>query len=356
MTQSLQSAESPVVDTFLPNLCSPLSLFLVVLFSELLAIILALSSAQLENIILELAILSLIVQWISLVSATVLCLYRKINRFSSAMLQGLVACGLILLVALIVTELVWLFTYFMSNQTEYWSKAHFWWTIQSMGITMLIAAAALRYLYVNHQWRKNIEISTQASFQSLQARIRPHFLFNCMNTIATLTREDPTRAERVVEDLADLLRSSLTDSLSLKPFREEVKLCKQYIGIEGQRLGERLQVVWEIDSIPEDALIPALGLQPLLENAIYHGIESISRGGTITICGIREEKRLSIQLTNPLPQSHQVRKSTGHQLAQTNIRQRFESIYGKDGQLIISKTPHQYSVVLNFLYKTHEEL
>ena len=134
-------------------------------------------------------------------------------------------------------------------------------------------ALALRYFYVTHEWRRNVELQAQARVHALQARIRPHFLFNSMNTIAALTRSNPARAEEAVQDLADLFRANLSEKRNQIPLADEIDIARTYQRIEQLRLGDRLQVEWEVDALPRDALVPGLTLQPLLENAIYHGIE-----------------------------------------------------------------------------------
>ena len=115
----------------------------------------------------------------------------------------------------------------------------------------------------------------------MQARIRPHFLFNSINAVLSLIRCDPKRAERALEDMADLFRVLMADNRQLAPLEQEVALCRQYLELEHLRLGERLQVAWHIEKMPRDALIPPLVLQPLLENAVYHGIEPPAEPGEI---------------------------------------------------------------------------
>jgi two-component system, LytTR family, sensor histidine kinase AlgZ len=143
----------------------------------------------------------------------------------------------------------------------------------------------LRYFWVAAQWRRNVEAEARSRIRALQARIRPHFLFNSMNTIAALTRSDPARAEEAVEDLADLFRASLSDATSTVTLKEELELSRIYQRIEQHRLGDRLAVEWRIKALPLRARIPALSVQPLLENAIYHGIEQLAGGGTVVVEG-----------------------------------------------------------------------
>ena len=126
----------------------------------------------------------------------------------------------------------------------------------------------LRYFYVTHQWRSNLESVAESRFAALQARIRPHFLFNSMNTIASLTRSDPAAAERAIEDLADLFRASLGNSNEPISLEQELEVTRVYQRMEEQRLGDRLKVDWQLDNVPMQTRVPGLTIQPLLENAI----------------------------------------------------------------------------------------
>jgi two-component system sensor histidine kinase AlgZ len=180
----------------------------------------------------------------------------------------------------------------------------------------------------------------------LQARIHPHFLFNTLNTIASLIRNHPENAEQAVLDLADLLRSALTqrDTLTLN---EELELTRRYLAIESLRLGDRLQVDWRLDSdLPLDLPIPALLLQPLVENAIQHGVQCLSEGGTLTIQLEKRATALRITVINPQPASLDDRHESGQRMAQDNIRQRLQLAYETLDPLVISETPDRYQVTL----------
>lgn len=257
--------------SFLPDFCSVRMLFIVVLLGELLAIVLALTpSTPTQDRIANLALYSLFIQWIALSCTVALCLTRNhLNRLSDFWAASL-SYLLTLLVSLIITELAWWL--FQVRQTTAGSThaGHSIFLLRCMGISAIFSALSLRYFYVQHQWRKNIESEANARVQALQSRIRPHFFFNCMNTIASLTRKDPALAEQATEDLADLFRVYLQEASRMSTVAEEVSLCKRYLRIESHRFGDRLETVWEIDDVPENAQLPTLTLQPILENAIYH--------------------------------------------------------------------------------------
>ena len=125
-----------------------------------------------------------------------------------------------------------------------------------------MSALLLRYFYLQSQWRRQQQAELRARIESLQARIRPHFLFNSLNSIASLVAIDPYKAEQAVLDLSDLFRASLAKPGTLVSWAEELELAKRYLSIEQYRLGERLQLDWQVDEVPDDLPIPQLTLQP----------------------------------------------------------------------------------------------
>jgi len=193
-------------------------------------------------------------------------------------------------------------------------------------VAALLAAAMLRYFYVLGLWQQRLAAAAQAQVAALQARIRPHFLFNSMNTVAALVRVDPDAAERCIEDLSELFRAALgeqgggDDTLA-----EEWALVDRYLAIEQLRLGDRLRVLRDLDALPADFPLPRLLLQPLVENAVRHGIQPLREGGEIRLEGRLEHGMLVIEITNPLPQSP-ARGGTGQGLE--NVRQRVAYRYG----------------------------
>jgi len=227
--------------------------------------------------------------------------------------------------------------------------AHWPFMLRNVAISFLITGPILRYFYVTHQWRRNVRAEAEARLQSLQSRIRPHFLFNSMNTIASLTRTSPEQAEAAVEDLADLFRATLRDVRQFHTLAEEVTLCRRYLEIEGLRLGDRLKIEWTIEELPSDALLPPLLIQPLLENAVYHGIEPRVEGGTIRIVGRRDGKQLYLEISNP--RSSNKSASKGNQIAQENIRARLTTLYGMRGGMSVTQENDMFHVLLNWPYR-----
>ena len=188
----------------------------------------------------------------------------------------------------------------------------------------------------------------EARIQALQARIRPHFLYNSINAVLSLIRSEPRRAERALEDMADLFRVLMADNRTLVPIAQEVELARQYLEIESIRLGDRLRVTWRTDSLPPDALVPPLLLQPLVENAVYHGIEPSEAGGEIEIDGAMTGGELVISLRNPFPGGG--RHSTGNRMAIVNIRERLQLHFDAEASMRSEVKDGTYKVTLRIPY------
>lgn len=182
----------------------------------------------------------------------------------------------------------------------------------------------------------------QARVQALQARIRPHFLFNCINTVLSLVRSDPRRAETALEDMSELFRMAMAHDSALVPLREEVELTRRYLALEGLRLGDRLRVNWRMDDLPDDAMVPPLILQPLLENAVYHGIEPLTGGGEIDVALERKGATIQIDMRNPNTRGGSPRN--GNKLALVNIRERLDLLFDIEAEYTVDDGPEYYRV------------
>ena len=188
----------------------------------------------------------------------------------------------------------------------------------------------------------------EARLQALQARIQPHFLFNSLNAVLSLIRADPRRAEQVLEDLADLFRALMADSRALSTFASEVGLARQYLAIESVRLGDRLRVEWDIDQMPGEARLPTLILQPLLENAVYHGIEPSMATGTVVIRIFRAGNEVHVLLSNPVPAGGERRQ--GNHIAVDNIRERLQLFFDAEARMRIREHEGRYEVAIRVPY------
>jgi two-component system sensor histidine kinase AlgZ len=213
-----------------------------------------------------------------------------------------------------------------------------------------IYAVVLRYFYIQWQWKLNLRAQSKAEIQALKARIRPHFLFNSMNTIASLTRTSPELAEQVTEDLADLFRASLGDASVPVTLERELEVCRQYLRIEEQRLGARVSTDFAVEDLPADAVLPGLTLQPLAENAVYHGIEPAEHGGFIAISGAGEERLIVLRITNSLPDAGARSARLSNKMAQDNVEQRLRAFFGSESSLNVSNNESEYTVELRFPY------
>jgi len=337
---------------FLPDFCERWNLLLVILIAELLAIVLALAQpgGWLERLRF-LAVDSLFVQWVALTDAAFLCSCRK--WFSRLGNRGAAAVVFVLLQ--LVTLGFTLLTYWLLELLALSLTLPPGWLadrlIANMLISVTVTAVALRYFYIQHQWKLNVEAEARSRIAELQARIRPHFLFNSMNTIASLARSDPPKTEQVVEDLAEVFRATLAkrDRLTLA---EELELARSYLRIEALRLGDRLRVEWRIDPGVEKIVVPALTLQPLVENAVYHGIEGLPHGGVITIAAHLEAGRVVIEIANPTAGSGRNARPSGNQLALANIEQRLQLMFGRNDVLDVGEFPDRFEVRLRLPLST----
>jgi two-component system, LytTR family, sensor histidine kinase AlgZ len=209
-------------------------------------------------------------------------------------------------------------------------------------VVLALALAGTIIGYFNMRSRLLSPALTIARLQALQARIRPHFLFNSLNAVLSLIRAEPRRAEAALEDLAELFRVLMQDNRELAPLSREVGLCRQYLELEQLRLGERLMVDWKIDHMPEDALVPPLVLQPVIENAVYHGIEPAIEPGTVNIGIYRKGSELHAVVKNPVRK--QGRHHSGNKMAMANIRERLALHFDAEASLTSTVTESTYHV------------
>jgi len=215
-------------------------------------------------------------------------------------------------------------------------------------MTLLSTGLILTYFHLRS--RALSPALTEARLQALQARIRPHFLFNSINAVLSLIRQEPKRAETALEDLADLFRVLMADNRDLSPLEREVELTRQYLSLEQLRLGDRLQVEWHTDKMPAEALIPPLVLQPLVENAVYHGVEPSVEPGVVSVHAYRSRDEVHIVLRNPYRRggSHHA----GNKMALANIRERLSLHFDAEAGLRTTVTDDAYQVHIVMPYRT----
>ena len=220
----------------------------------------------------------------------------------------------------------------------------------SLTRTALLAALLALALLAWHDWRARrlSPALPEARLQALQARIRPHFLFNSLNSVLSLIRSEPARAEAALENLADLYRVLMADNCELSPLRREMELARSYLDLEGMRLGERLHVDWRTDNAPPGALLPSLLLQPLLENAVYHGIEPNLQGGRIGVDIFARDHQLHVVVRNP--SGNAVRP--GNSMALSNIRERLRLHFDAEARLSTHEAGGEFHVQVVMPLKT----
>jgi len=340
---------APEDQLFLPDFCHVQMVLAVAVMGELLAFLLVLAptgqdGGQGDGVWEQLALTSLFIQWVGLSSAGLLTLVLGEAAYS-LMMWGMMSGDPGLRQAL-QQHTPWSDTSALPPElTTAW---HLEFQLRNLGISAIVSAVALRYFYVQHQWKHNLESEARARIQALQSRIRPHFLFNSMNTIASLARSQPALAEQVTVDLAELFRVSLKDASIPVTLASEMDLCRQYLRIEAQRLGKRMTVRWAVDTLPGEALLPALTLQPLLENAVYHGIEPALDGGLITVSGTCKGKEISLDVSNPLASPGANRHRSGNHLAQHNVEQRLQAFFHRRARMEVHDDENEYRICLRF--------
>lgn len=220
--------------------------------------------------------------------------------------------------------------------------------LDNLRLSILAMACAIGTLgYFRLRGRALSPLLAEARLQALTARIRPHFLFNSMNAILSLIRKDPRRAETALENLADLIRVLMADNRSLSTLQRELELARHYLELEGLRLGERLRVDWFTENMPDNALIPPLILQPLLENAVYHGIEPAIEPGVIQVTVFQIRRELHIDIRNPCLPVRTPRQG-GNGMALENIRERLMLHFDAEASLTttVSRQTYQVHIVM----------
>lgn len=320
-------------NTFLPNFCQGRAVFVLVLVTELFVLTMVLASSGIRAFSWDyLALVSLFVQWIALLSALLLCLLRhRLARLT--LVRAVTAVYVLILSVTLCATLVADWVMAGANGNAVSLQVDGYGLLRNLIISAIMTGMVLRYLYVQARLRRQEQAELQSRIQALQSRIRPHFLFNSMNIIASLIESDPHTAERVVEDLSELFRASLKGADKPVRLTRELELCQSYIGIEQLRLGERLQVNWQVETFPESATIPSLTLQPLIENAIYHGIQPLPQGGVIGILVQHQSGNMEVTVSNPYNPDAQPGNGSGNHIALDNIRGRMDAFYGSVARL-----------------------
>lgn len=325
---AIDKTRSSTDDPLLPDFCRGEGLLLLIVSVQLLALfVVVVRSGMREFDWLLLGNSAFLALWITLFLAALLCLLRKFTAGWNPARAATLHFGAVLLMAAVAGLLrAQFFGVSDSSRIDYWS------VLDTVIIVAIPAGILLRMLYLQQQVRIQQRAELESRINALQARIRPHFLFNSMNSIASMIGVDADKAERMVEDLSELFRYALGDNNQRVSLAEEVAISLRYLAIEQLRLGDRMKVSCE--ALPEEVVdlkVPALLIQPLVENAVYHGIQPRVEGGELTIRFTATDNQLLIRIDNPMPQAHP--DTSGNRVALNNTQQRLQAYYGSRAKL-----------------------
>jgi len=329
----------------LPEFCSPRRVAAGVVAGQLVMLTIALAPTRAPRWdFTEFASASALATWIALASAVALCKLRPTLSALPPRVDFLAAAAVPMAVALLGAGALAYIAGAIGSFVLPAGEANPF-VLATTALTGIIGAVALRYFAVQDRWKGQVQAVEQARMDALQARIRPHFLFNSMNSIAALVRTDPVAAERAVEDLSELFRAALGQGGSDDTLADEITLAERFLAIEQLRLGERLSVQWHCaPGLPLQLKLPRLVLQPLLENAVVHGIARLKEGGEIRIEITEHEGWLLIDVGNPRPAQEAARPGNGHALE--SIHQRLRHQFGNTARMVASADEGYYRVRL----------
>ena len=337
----------PITKTlgFLPNMCVPQSVLRAAVVAIFVAIIITLAgSHEFHDFFSNLGLTALFIVWTTLVSVFMICVVGRYQSKPSVTQTTVIVLVITTTFTFIGSLLATMALSYEGGQILYYWNALF--ILKSLFICIVITLLFLRYFYVQHQWEVYVHADTAAKYDALQSRMRPHFLFNSLNTVAQLVHVDVDKAEDAILDLAAFMRTIL-DKRNRISLREELDLTLSYLNMEALRLGKhRLSIVWDMDqsTLPMDMDIPPLLLQPLVENAIYHGIQPRQDGGTLGISLYDQGDSLGVSVTNPIPKDNANAHLKGNHIAQENMKKRLQLAYADRANLKIERTEHQYRV------------
>lgn len=334
--------------SFIGNLSSPYALLLMVLLASLLAIMFTLLKSGLQNFDWVLLGMSgMFTIWCVLGAAAILQSLKSVFTNMSAA----VTAGISFMVCLAWVACVTVLGQWFANgglRDNVWLLDG-WALAETLVVASVLLGVGMRYAYLSLQYRLREQSSLYARLDALHARIRPHFLFNTLNSISSLISAAPEKAEQAVEDLAALFRANLQSGMSVVRWADERDLCERYLRIERARLADRLQVDWQDTGIDDDVAVPSLLLQPLIENAIAHGIQLLQAGGVVTIRAVASDGMINIEIQNPVLVSSDL--GVGNGMASDNVRLRLQTLFGDEASFKCQLSEGYYRVNLVFPIK-----
>lgn len=318
---------------WIPDLCRAPAVVRVLLVSQMLAVLLVVArNRPLEQLADDLLMVSLFIHWVSLSSCALLCAIRRLLHRLTLFESVCLALGSLWLLSLALAEAAWRLQLWMDPQQPANGAMHWLFLGRIQIIALLAWVVLLRYFYLQQQNERQQQAMLEGRLQALQDRMRPHFLFNSLNSLLALIPTQPDAAEDLVDNLSSLLRAALEHSDGQHSLEDETQLTRAYLNIEALRLGPRLHVHWDLDPSLQGQMVPVFSVQPLAENAVLHGIEARIEGGAIRIRSLRlDARRWMLEVRNPVP--HDARSPTRHGIGQDNLRHRMAMLHGSGGQL-----------------------
>ncbi|RAU17366.1 sensor histidine kinase [Nitrincola tibetensis] len=327
--------------TIQTSVCQSKIVLRAIVLAQAVAILMTLAPGVLEDRWYRLGLTTLFVQWVNLLTLLLLCQYQK--HFGQNSPRQLAAVAFLLLLSS--TAAVSLIAFHLLTQQGWQTQAELsTFIFHNLLIASIVGVIGLQFYIMHHERQQRIAAQSRAELDALQARIRPHFLFNSLNTVAELTQQDPQAAEEALLNLSALFRAALKAG-ETSTLVDELRIVDSYLSLEHWRLGTRLQVSRHFPEQLPSILLPSLTLQPLIENAVRHGVEGFSQPSLIRIELMFSQKNLTLLIENPLP-PHCKARFEGNGIAIDNIRQRLALLYDDRAKLTTGAIENQYRVKL----------
>lgn len=324
----------------LPYLCHSRFVLRLLVMAQAVSVVLAFAPGIMAEPWHRLGLISVFVHWVALLTTVCFCqLRQKLNRLKPATM--LISCIALFEVATVLVSTIahsWL-----ASQSAYMSQSLPTFVLANMMISLIIAVIAIQFFIIHTERNQQIRAQSRAELKALQARIEPHFLFNSLNTVAELTQVDPNAAEQALLNLSALFRAALNAGQTVS-LVDEIRLSEQYLSLEQWRLGPRMTVQWDLPDVIPELRLPALTIQPLLENAVRHGVENCVEQARLHFTLLESRHSVSIVITNPLGQTGS--QKSGNGIALDNIRQRLQLHYGSAAQLLSSTSEDRFRIKL----------
>lgn len=334
-----------VEPNLIPDFCRGRMVLSVALAMELVALTLTLlGNKSGEALVYFLALSSLYLQWIGLCGATALCWSRRWLTRARPQLVFFSCWAILVLMVMLISAVAYSIATLLPVLPNFPSEPKAEFIFRNTSVAAIVALLLLRYFWSRNDWQQQVRAEGESRYQALNARIQPHFLFNSLNSIAAMIAIKPAEAETMVVDLSDLFRASMEKRSQVAALSEEIELVQAYLRIEKARLGDKLRVEWDV---PDELLIwsvPKLVVQPLVENAVHHGVSKLLEAGVISIRAREINNRLVVEVENPVPPDD-APGGHGNRIAIDNIAQRLQLIYGDNALLELGRDRNVTGVI-----------